>query len=30
MDRVSDLDGLCIAVVVFRRHSVIGGLFAIH
>src|SRR3954465_9217215 len=29
MDRVSDLDRLCIAVVVFRRHTVIGGLFAI-
>src|SRR4051812_17054619 len=29
MDRVSDLDRLCIAVVVFRRHAVIGGLFAI-
>src|SRR3954447_6086012 len=29
MDRVSDLDCLCIAVVVFRRHTVIGGLFAI-
>src|SRR3954453_16576372 len=29
MDRVSDLDRLCVAVVVFRRHTVIGGLFAI-
>src|SRR4051812_42299625 len=28
MDRVSDLDRLCIAVVVFRRHTVIGGLLA--
>src|SRR3954469_25551734 len=29
MDRVSDLDRLCVAVDVFRRHAVIGGLFAI-
>jgi hypothetical protein len=25
MDRVSDLDRLCIAVVVFRQYTVIGG-----
>src|SRR3954469_23818532 len=29
VNRVSDLDRLCIAVDVFRRHAVIGGLFAI-